>query len=227
MLAIYFFTQKNQNPAQDSKLSALEKSPSSNSAIDLEGSAQGAASSQKNLLDSEVLKNSEDKISNTEKSTAMVSDSASDVGDGVSPKGSKPGATKVISKVIDFDELRKRPLKPSAAQSTFSKSYKLIFSDVKLSEEPTLHKIKFEQELKDIVSVVLVAQSSDVDLKGLSFNEKLLASDREKVTSLFPQDWIKADGVSVEDLKQLEFTASSLDGQGSIDIYLQVIGEDE
>lgn len=121
---------------------------------------------------------------------------------------------------IDFEQVKNR--KPTPAQSQFSKSYKVIIEDLKLSNNLTKFRITFDREVEDVTSVVILGRNGESEIQNIRFNDEAMPVTESK--TLFENDWYKSED-SFSLLSEVEFVAKTK-GQGTLNIYLQVMGEE-
>lgn len=119
---------------------------------------------------------------------------------------------------IDFEQIHARS--ESQGESIFSGSYTRIMENVSVGSKPERHQVRFVKGIKNVISVVVVGESGEVEIQDLKFNNR--SSETQKVT-LYEQDWMKSED-SFANLESLELIAQSV-RTGSFNVYIQVMGE--
>src|SRR5690606_12109226 len=80
---------------------------------------------------------------------------------------------------IDFEQVKNR--KETQAESQFSRSYKLILEDLKLTDQPVRFQIAFDRGVTDVTSVVILGHQGESDIKQIAFNNKNAESEVKKL----------------------------------------------
>lgn len=119
---------------------------------------------------------------------------------------------------IDFEQIHARS--ESQGESIFSGSYTRIMENVSVGSKPERHQVRFVKGIKNVISVIVVGESGEVEIQGLKFNNR--SSETHKVL-LYEQDWMKSED-SFANLESLELIAQSIKA-GSFNVYIQVMGE--